>query len=124
MKKQLEILNRIDQVRTDFALHKVELETVKIGDYTARANKVQKDFDDEYKKKILEVQGIVVKYNNMIAEIANEFDNELKIYKSKVEDLGLDFNTTPIAKVSEAARKSIMNKPDYFKSIMDKLKSL
>jgi ABC-type phosphate transport system auxiliary subunit len=110
--------------KTDLAQHKVELESVNVGNYTSKANQLQKDFDNEYKKQILAVQDTVVKYNNMIGDLANNFDKEIELYKSKVKDLGIDYNSVPLAKVADAARKSIMNKPTYFKSIMDKLKSL
>ena len=110
--------------KTDLAQHKVELESVNVGYYTSKANQLQKDFDNEYKKQILAVQDTVVKYNNMIGDLANNFDKEIELYKSKVKDLGIDYNSVPLAKVADAARKSIMNKPTYFKSIMDKLKSL
>ena len=110
--------------KEDLENHKIELETVKIGDYTSKANQIQKDFEDEYKKQILGVQSLVVKYNNMIADLADSFDSEIEQYKSKVKDLGIDYNSTPMSKLADAGRKSIMNKPSYFKSIMDKLKSL
>jgi ABC-type phosphate transport system auxiliary subunit len=110
--------------KTDLSQHKIELESVNIGDYTSKANQIEKEFNDEYKKQILAVQSTVVKYNNMIADVANNFDKEIELYKSKVKDLGIDYNSVPLSKVADAARKSIMNKPTYFKSIMDKLKSL
>lgn len=120
--KKLDSIDKISQVKLES--QRVELEVVKVGDYTAKANQIEKDFNDEYKKHILAVQGTVVKYNNMIADITNQFDNEIEIYKSKVKELGIDYNSAPLAKIADAARKSIMNKPVYFKSIMDKLKSL
>ena len=110
--------------KTELASQKVELETVKVGDYTAKANQIQKDFESEYKKQLLNVQNTVTTYNNMIAEVTNKFDSEIEMYKSKVKDLGIDYTSTPVAKIADAARKSIMNKPTYFKSIMDKIKSL
>ena len=110
--------------KSELKNQKIELETVKVGDYTSKANQIEKDFNDEYKKQILSVQSTVVKYNNMIADIANSFDSEIEIYKSKVKDLGIDYASTPLSKIAEAARKSIMGKPSYFKSVMDKLKSL
>jgi hypothetical protein len=120
--KKLEHTDKVSQVNLES--QRVELEVVKVGDYTSKANQIEKDFNDEYKKQILAVQNTVVKYNNMIADVANQFDNEIDIYKSKVKELGIDYNTAPLAKIADAARKSIMNKPVYFKSIMDKLKSL
>lgn len=110
--------------KTELGKHEINLEIVKVGDYTSKANKIEKDFNDEYKKQILAVQNTVVKYNNMIADLTNSFDSEIELYKSKVKDLGIDYNTAPLAKIADAARKSILNKPPYFKSIMDKLKSL
>ena len=110
--------------KTELASQKVELETVKVGDYTAKANQIQKDFESEYKKQLLNVQNTVTTYNNMIADVTNKFDSEIEMYKSKVKDLGIDYTSTPLAKIADAARKSIMNKPTYFKSIMDKIKSL
>jgi hypothetical protein len=110
--------------KTELKSTKVELETVKVGDYTAKANQIQKDFESEYKKQLLNVQNTVTTYNNMIADVTNKFDSEIEMYKSKVKDLGIDYTSTPLAKIADAARKSIMNKPTYFKSIMDKIKSL
>ena len=110
--------------KSELKNQKVELEIVKVGDYTSKANQIEKDFNDEYKKQILAVQSTVVKYNNMIADVANSFDSEIEIYKSKVKDLGIDYTSTPLSKIADTARKSIMNKPTYFKSVMDKLKSL
>jgi ABC-type phosphate transport system auxiliary subunit len=110
--------------KEELAVQKVELETVKVGDYTSKANQIQKDFDAEYKKQLLNVQGTVTTYNNMIADLSNKFDSEIESYKSKVKDLGIDYKSTPLSSIADAARKSIMNKPQYFKSIMDKLKSL
>ena len=110
--------------KTELVSHKVDLQSVKVGDYTSKANQIEKDFNDEYKKQILAVQNTVVKYNNMIADVANSFDSEIEIYKSKVKDLGIDYTSTPLSKIADAARKSIMGKPTYFKSVMDKLKSL
>jgi hypothetical protein len=128
-KKEMEKNVMIEKIKSlieksELKNQKVELETVKVGEYTAKANQIEKDFDTEYKKQILAVQSTVVKYNNMIADVANTFDSEIEIYKSKVKDLGIDYTSTPLAKIADAARKSIMNKPTYFKSVMDKLKSL
>lgn len=104
--------------------HKVDLESVKVGDYTSRANQIEKEFNEEYKKQILGVQNLVVKYNNMIADVTNQFDSDIDSYKAKVKDLGIDYNSVPLSKIADAARKSIMSKPDYFKQVMNKLKSL
>ena len=116
------VLNKL--FKTELASQRVELESVKVGEYTAKANQIEKDFNDEYKKQILQVQSTVVKYNNMIADLTNSFDKEIDLYKSKVKDLGIEYNSVPLSKLAESARKSIMNKPSYFKSVMDKLKSL
>jgi hypothetical protein len=124
LKKEIfERISSIEKVELS-ETKKVELKTVEVGKFTSEANKIKKDFDDEYKKQVLAVQGTVVKYNNMIGGLVNNFDAEIDLYKSKVKELGLDFNNTPLAKISEAARKSILNNSDYFKQIMDKLKSI
>jgi len=95
--------------KTELATQKVELETVKVGDYTSKANQIEKDFNDEYKKQILAVQGTVVKYNNMIAQIADSFDSEIETYKSKV--LGLLFPEPPkIIFVLKIVSKSVLSK--------------
>jgi ABC-type phosphate transport system auxiliary subunit len=122
MSEQKTVFNKL--FKADLASQRVELESVKVGEYTAKANQIEKDFNDEYKKQILQVQSTVVKYNNMIADLTNSFDKEIDLYKSKVKDLGIDYNSVPLSKLAESARKSIMNKPSYFKSVMDKLKSL
>jgi ABC-type phosphate transport system auxiliary subunit len=122
MSEQKTVFNKL--FKADLASQRVELESVKVGEYTAKANQIEKDFNDEYKKQILQVQSTVVKYNNMIADLTNSFDKEIDLYKSKVKDLGIDYNSVPLSKLAEGARKSIMNKPSYFKSVMDKLKSL
>jgi hypothetical protein len=103
---------------------RVELAAPALGEYTAKANQIEKDFITEYKKQILSVQSTVVKYNNMIADVANSFDEDINSYKLKVKDLGIDYETTPISKIAVVAKKSIMSKPDFFRTIMDKLKSL
>lgn len=111
---------------TELAKHEVELaqptDVIKV--YTAQANDAVKKFDTEYKQAILKVQDIVVKYNNEIGGIANEFDNQVKMYQQKVKDLGIDYNSTPFAKIADASRKAIVGKAPYFKSVMDKLKSI
>jgi hypothetical protein len=128
-KKEMEKNVMIEKIKSlieksELKNQKVELETVKVGNYTSKANQIEKDFNDEYKKQILAVQSTVVKYNNMIADVANSFDSEIEIYKSKVKDLGIDYASTPLFKIADAARKSIMSKPTYFRTVMDKLKSL
>lgn len=111
---------------TELAKHEVELAqpTDAIKVYTAQANDAVKKFDAEYKQAILRVQDIVVKYNNEIGGIANEFDNQVKMYQQKVKDLGIDYNSTPFAKIADVSRKAIVGKAPYFKSVMDKLKSI
>jgi hypothetical protein len=108
------------------AKHEVDLAqpTDVIKGFTAQANDVVKQFDNEYKQAVLKVQDIVVKYNDKIGGIANEFDSQVKTYEQKVKELGIDYTSTPFAKIAETMRKSIVGKAPYFKTILDKLKSI
>jgi small nuclear ribonucleoprotein (snRNP)-like protein len=110
----------------NLAKHEVELAqpTDAIKEYTAQANDTVKRFDAEYKQALLKVQDIVVKYNNEIGGITNEFDKQVNMYSQKVKELGIDYNSTPFAKIAETMRKSIVSKAPYFKSILDKIKSI
>ena len=112
--------------KTELAKHEVELaqatDTIKI--FTIQANDVVKKFNIEYKQALMKVQDIVVKHNDDIGGIANDFDKQVVIYQQKVKELGIDYNSTPFAKIAEAMRKAIVSNASYFKSIYDKVKSL
>ena len=131
MKKLNNIFKMISQMEknaneVNLGAHEIELAqpTDVIKGYTAQANDVVKQFDNEYKQAVLKVQDIVVKYNDKIGGIANEFDGQVKAYEQKVKELGIDYTSTPFAKIAETMRKSIVGKAPYFKSILDKLKSI
>ena len=112
--------------KTELAKHEVELaqptDVIKI--FTVQANDVVKKFDIEYKQALMKVQDIVVRHNDEIGGIANNFDKQVAIYQQKVKELGIDYNSTPFAKIAEAQRKAIVSNAPYFKSILNKVKSL
>jgi hypothetical protein len=112
--------------KTELAKHEVELaqatDVIKI--FTIQANDVVKKFDTEYKQALMKVQDIVVRHNDEIGGIANNFDKQVVIYQQKVKELGIDYNSTPFAKIAEAQRKAIVSNAPYFKSILNKVKSL
>ena len=114
------------QDKTELAKHEVELaqptDVIKI--FTVQANDVVKKFDIEYKQALMKVQDIVVRHNDEIGGIANNFDKQVAIYQQKVKELGIDYNSTPFAKIAEAQRKAIVSNAPYFKSILNKVKSL
>jgi hypothetical protein len=112
--------------KTELASQKVDLaqatDVIKI--FTIQANDVVKKFDAEYKQALMKVQDIVVRHNDEIGGIANNFDKQVVIYQQKVKELGIDYNSTPFAKIAEAQRKAIVSNAPYFKSILNKVKSL
>jgi hypothetical protein len=122
--KKIEKANEVQNVELE--KHEIDLAqpTDVIKGYTAQANDVVKKFDNEYKQALLKVQDIVVRHNDEIGRIANEFDKQVTVYQSKVKELGVDYNSTPFAKIADTMRKSIVGKAPYFKSILDKLKSI
>lgn len=122
--KKIEKANEVQKV--ELSSHEIELAqpTDVIKDFTVQANDVVKRFDNEYKQALLKVQDIVVRYNNEIGGIANNFDKQVSLYQQKVKELGIDYNSTPFAKIAETMRKSIVGKAPYFKSILDKIKSI
>ena len=122
--KKIEKANEVQEI--ELSSHEIELAqpTDVIKDFTVQANDVVKRFDNEYKQALLKVQDIVVRYNNEIGGIANNFDKQVGLYQQKVKELGIDYNSTPFAKIAETMRKSIVGKAPYFKSILDKIKSI
>ena len=122
--KKIEKANEVQEI--ELSSHEIELAqpTDVIKDFTVQANDVVKRFDNEYKQALLKVQDIVVRYNDEIGGIANNFDKQVGLYQQKVKELGIDYNSTPFAKIAETMRKSIVGKAPYFKSILDKIKSI
>lgn len=92
MKKQLEILNRIHQVRTDFALHKVELAlTIKevVDNYNFFEKKIN-DFKEDYSV----LTKAIISYNDNIEKnIA-----DLKRIQKSLIDLGFDSEANDLNK--------------------------
>lgn len=84
MKKQLEILNRIDQVRTDFSLHKVELGmTIKevVDNYNFFEKKIN-DFKEDYSV----LTKAIISYNDNIEKNLSD----LKRIQKSLIDLGFN----------------------------------
>lgn len=124
------ILNKLGKIEeiheTNLGKHEVELAqaTDVINSFTVESNDVIKRFTSEYEQAMIKVQDIIVRHNNEIAVIANNFDKQVSIYQQKIKELGVDYESTPFAKIAKAMRGSIMYKPAFFKLILDKVKSI